>query len=711
MFKIKSIKELVVAKLKRGRYVYGLQGLITMLASYFVTLQFADATEALISALVGLFMFTEHKNFGFKRRIAQSLFIVGIQIIVLIVLSLFFSEHYFLALPFNLILFFSLNYYNYFDTPNTITLTSIQYFYLISVTTPIDLEHLPLRIYGILVGIGFTAIGLLLFWPNKTHKNIEKKLRIYLSYTRKILEMNIEEYNSISSNFKQLQNSRYSEIMEMLYSLKYGNIFSTTKGKILFKIAVNTQILNNSLHALKKSKTLSKNKELDEFLNISEKWKSQLTIIISLLEKTVVEDKHSLLLVEAEYKKLNKLTAEWVKLLEAKDVEKLGARISEIDYLTATVIDFTKKLILFRHKAEKAKSESFDFLYRFDNLKNNILGSLNLKQPSVRFALHISILISVSLFLVAHFDVFEGFWIPMTILLIMKPNNGATTKQTFNRIVGTVIGLVFSLLVISFLPRETIVPIIIFSTYMSVVMVKEEYGIAVIFITMIVILLMAFDYEFTSLFVVRLLFTTATAVIVLVSNTLILPNWSKNDIRNKMKETLKSDALVLRYTLDKALGKKVSKDEIRLNMINSYQGRKQIKELYTQMQSEPKSQQLDVNLGKQFLIAHERFSQNYGRFVYAILTKKTKVDLPFTLIKNSFAAAIKNIIQNLDKRNKIAKSNEEALSNLFAILVNEEVKGSLNNEQLLLVSDLKKTTKRLMELSKLSENKNLVFVS
>ena len=181
MFQIKNIKEITISKFKRGRYIYGIQGLITMLASYFVTLQFANPNEALISGLIGLFMFVEHKNFGFKRRIAQSLTFVGLQIIILIILSVFFSEHYFLALPFNLILFFSLNYYNYFDTPNTITLTSIQYFYLISVTTPIDLDQLPLRIYAILVGLVFTSIGLLIFWPTKTHKVLEQKLKIYLS--------------------------------------------------------------------------------------------------------------------------------------------------------------------------------------------------------------------------------------------------------------------------------------------------------------------------------------------------------------------------------------------------------------------------------------------------------------------------------------------------------------------------------------------------
>jgi uncharacterized membrane protein YgaE (UPF0421/DUF939 family) len=708
---ITNIIEAINNKLKRGKYVYGLQGLINILVPYFITLQFANSTEALISALVGLFMFIEHKNFGFKRRIAQSLTFVGLQIIILIVISVFFSEHYILALPFNLILFFSLNYYNYFDTPNSITLTSIQYFYLISITTPIDLDQLPIRIYAILIGLVFSAIGLLLFWPTKTHKILEKKLQVYLSNTRKILELNIEEYYRISSNFKIEQDARYSEMMDILYSLKYGNIFSTTKGKYLFKIAVNTHILNNSLHSLKKSKTLNKYKNEVEFFEVSEQWKKKLIDIIKLLEQTVIEDKHSLLLIENEYQNLNNLTSKWNEIIKTFNADNLAVEISEIEYLTKTLIGFSKSLILFKHKVENTNEGKFDFLYRFDNFKNNILKSLNLKQPSVRFALHLSILLSVSLFLVAYFDVFEGFWIPMTILLIMKPNNGGTKKQTINRIGGTIIGLLVSFIVIYYLPRGIIIPIIIFSAYMSVVMIKNEYGIAVIFITMIVVLLMAFDNDVTEVFSNRLLFTGATAVLVLITNSIILPNWSKNDIRNKLKETLKNDLTVIKNILEKADNKSINKDIVRHSMLNSYQGRKQIKELYTQMQSEPKSKQLNTEIGKQFLVAHERFSHNYGRFVYATLTKKTKVDLPYWLIKKSFVTALKNIIYNLEKGNERVKSNDDALSKLFAFLVNKEVNENLNDEQLILISDLKKTSKRLMELSRLSENKNLVFMN
>ena len=697
-------------KFGRGKYIFGLQGLITMLASYAITYQFADKTEALISALVGLFMFVEHKNFGFKRRIAQSLLIVGIQIIVLVILSVFFSKYFYLALPFNLILFFSLNYYNYFDTPNSITLTSIQYFYLISVTTPLNMPQLPNRIYAILVGLSIAAIGLLIFWPTKTHKNIEKSLQVYLKNTRRILELNIESYNSISSNFKDDQDNRFSEIMEILYSLKYGEIFSTTKGKILFKIAVNTQILNNSLHSLKKSKALSSHKSEREFYKTSEKWKLSLIETIKFLEKTVVEDKHSLLLIDTEYKNLNLITVELRNTLVEVDVDKFGSRISEIDYLINTLIDFSKKLILYNHKTDdKVKESKFDFLYRFDNFRNNIIGSLNLKQPSVRFALHISILLSISLFLVAYFEVFDGFWIPMTILLIMKPNNGGTKKQTLNRIGGTIIGLIISFIVITFLPKEFIIPIIILSVYMTVVMIKVEYGVAVVFITIIIILLMAFDYELTGIFVKRLLFTLITAILVLASTTIILPNWSKNDIKNKLIETLKTDLIVLDKTLERAEGKKVLKDNIRHNMINSYQGRKQIKELYTQMQSEPKSQRINTTLGKQFLIAHERFSQNYGRFVYATLTKKTIIDLPYWLIKKSFVSAIKNIINNIESNGTANSRNKDSLSKLFSFLVNFEKNEILDDEQYIVVSDLKKTTKRLIELSNISEEKSLVF--
>ncbi|MCK5781390.1 MAG: FUSC family protein [Flavobacteriales bacterium] len=712
MLNVKDISTNLKNKFKRGRYLYGLQGMINMLVPYFITLQFANETEALISALVGLFMFIEHKNFGFKRRIAQSLTIVGIQIIFLVTISVYFSSHFYLAIPFNFLLFFSLNYYNYIDSPNSISFVPIQYFYLISLTTPINIEELPLRIFAILTGLVFSAIGLLLFWPTKTHKTIEYKLQDYLKQTKQILEFDINKYGIISEKFKIKQNSRFAEIMNVLYGLKYGDIFSTTKGKYLFKIAINIQILNNSLHSLKKFRDLKIYKENDAFYRISEKWKNQLIRVISLLEKTVIEDKHSLLLIEKEYNLLNSLSKEVNVFLEQKQSENLRVKFNEIDYLVSTLIDFSKSLILFKHRVQKVETKKLDFLYRFDNFRHNILRSISIKQASVRFALHISILLTLSLLLVAYFDIFEGFWIPMTILMIMKPNHGGTKKQTIARLSGTLVGLIISFAIIELFPVYVVPSAIIFAIYMAVVMIKDEYGLAVVFITMGVVLLMSYDFKANDIFLTRLFLTIVTAIIVLISNSLILPNWSKNDIRHRMIDTLKSDLLVIKTTLEKADGISIYKDKIRLNMLNSYQGRMQIKELYTKMKSEPKSKQLNKTIGKQFLVAHERFSQNYNRFVYAILTKKTKVEqIPYSLISKNFASVIKNIIHNLDNNNIKGNLNDIDLTKLLTLMIDIEINDNLNDEQLILVQDLNKTTKRLLELNHLSMNKDLVFVS
>jgi len=696
----------ITYKINRGRYIYGLQGTINMLVPFFITLQFANKTEAVISALVGLFMFIEHKDFGFKRRIAQSLVLVGIQIIGVIIIAVFFSNHHYLAILFNLILFFSLNYYNYFNTPNTLTFVSIQYFYLFALTTPIEVSSLPVRIGAVLVALLFSAIGMLVFWPTKTHRIIESKLKIYLGQTRQILEKDILQYTSISIRFKQDQQVRFLEIMNIIYSLKYGNVFSTTKGKYLFKFAVNTQILNNSLHSLKKSSSLLKSKNNDVFNRESELWKEELIEIVKLLEKTVIEDKHALLLIEDSYKNLNIITKKIALLLENEGFEDLKLKFTEIDYLVGTLIKFSKSLILFRHKTEYVESSRVSLLYSFDNFKNNILKSLTLKQASVRFALHTSVLLTVSLFLIFHFHISEGFWIPMTILLIIKPSQGGTIQHTIKRVSGTIIGLVISFLIINFLPLETIPYAIIISIFFTAAMIKEEYGIAVVFITIGVVLLVYDDFDTSNIFFTRFLYTVVTSIIVVISGFFLLPNWSSNNIKSQLIETLQSDIVALKHILSKAEGNDVNEDKIRLSILNAYQGRKQTVELYLKMKSEPKSKQLNSDIGKQFLVAHERFSENYSRFVYEILTKKTKVDLPYSKIKEVFVTALKNNISNLENSNKSVKSDQEALSNIFTFLVDKSTNDNLNDEQRLVIFDLKKMTKRLMELSSLSENKN-----
>ncbi|MEN8137600.1 MAG: FUSC family protein [Bacteroidota bacterium] len=700
------------SKFRKGRYLHGIEGTLGMLASFFTTLQFANTNEALISALTALFLFIEHRGFSFKRRIAQSLGIVGIQIIVLVIIAVFFNEYYILAIPFNFILFFSLNYYNYFETPNAIALLPIQFLYLISLTTPVAIEDVVYRILAILVGIIFTAIGLLLLWPTKTHKTIEKSISSYLGYTRQILESNITDYKESSSFFKEEQNQRFAAIMDSLYGLKYGNVFSTTKGKFLFKLAINTQILNDSLHKLKKSPDLDLYKNNDGvFCDLTERWRIKFIELIKLLEDAVLEDKHSLLYLEekySEFDELTKLITDWAK--ENKS-DKLRLRFNEIYYLTNTLLDFSKRLVLYRHKSEAISENKFDVLFRFDNLKHNLLKSLSFKQPSVRFAFHISLMLTVSLFLVAYFDIFEGFWVPMTILLILKPNHGGTKKQTLKRIGGTIVGLIISFILINYTPSDINVPAIIFAVFMSVSLIKVEYGLAVVFITMAVVLFMVFDYDSNEIFVTRLTLTIGTAAIVFISNYFVLPNWSKFEIRDKMIEALNNDLTALRSILDKADSMSINKDEVRLSLLNSYQSRRQINELYTIMKAEPKSQRLNATVGKQFLVAHERFGQNYSRFIYTVLTKKANLKLPYNYIKSTYVSSIKNIISNLTTRNNRSEKTHDSLHKLYAFFIDFELTQSLSDEQKLMVDDLKKTTKRLMELNNLSENEALIFVS
>lgn len=701
-----------ILNFRKGDYLLGLQGVISIMGAYFVALYFLGThEEALMAASVSVFMFMEHKRFGFRRRIAQSLAIVGFQIILLVIVSVFFSQHIFLAIPFHFILFFSLNYYNYFDSPNAVTLVSIQFFYLLSLTAPIEYEFLPYRILSIIIGIAVAGFGLLVLWPTKTHKIIEGKLSSYLRITRQILECETEEYIQKSDVIKVDREKLFAEIMDLLYGLKYGDVFSTTKGKFLFKIAVNIQILNSSLHGLIKSGDYELSHSVDsKYPGLTDEWRLGFIELIKLFEKAVKEDKHALLELEDKFRAFIEMTNKIIGWSEENDVDKLRVRLSEIKYQVITLIDFAKRLILFNHESEYKSEDKLDFLFRFDNFRNNIVKSLSFSQPSVRFAFHMSLLLTLSLVLIGYFDVFEGFWVPMTILLILKPNHGGTQTLAVKRIAGTVLGLILSLGIIVYAPQEVIAPIVILAVFISISVIKTEYSFAVIFITMSAVLLMAIDFDATDVFLSRLITTSSAGAVVLLSNYFLLPNWSKFEIKNKMVAVLKNDLNALNMIIDKANRKPVSKNDIRLSMLNSYQGRKQIKELYTVMRSEPKSKQLNSSMGTQFLVAHERFSLNYSRFIYAVLTKKAGVKLPFNFVKEAFNQAIENIIGHIEGDSNISDDARESIYKLHAFLIDFEMNDSLNRENQSYISDLRRTTKRLIELRNLAEKKDLVFI-
>ena len=76
---------------------------------------------------------------------------------------------------------------------------------------------------------------------------------------------------------------------------------------------------------------------------------------------------------------------------------------------------------------------------RFDSIAE-IRNNLSLRSSSFRHALRLGVATAIAAVVASGIHMVRGYWIPMTVVIVLKPNFGGTLQRAVQRITGTVLG-------------------------------------------------------------------------------------------------------------------------------------------------------------------------------------------------------------------------------------------------------------------------------
>ncbi len=160
-----------------------------------------------------------------------------------------------------------------------------------------------------------------------------------------------------------------------------------------------------------------------------------------------------------------------------------------------------------------------------------LAASLNLSRrvdPAlVRHTLRMMVLVAIGVIVFKVLHIPHGYWLPFSMIVVLQPDFGSTRKRAAERMLGTLAGgiLASSLLwlhpPVGYLVAAVAVTIALFSCY-----VKRSYGIAVIFITLNVVLLLEAHQPVTlAITLERLGCTLAGGSLALAAAWIFWPVW------------------------------------------------------------------------------------------------------------------------------------------------------------------------------------------
>ncbi|HSQ87680.1 FUSC family protein, partial [Romboutsia sp.] len=198
-------------------------------------------------------------------------------------------------------------------------------------------------------------------------------------------------------------------------------------------------------------------------------------------------------------------------------------------------------------------------------IKENMYGlKNNFKMNSLRFNLAIkaSILISLCVFIVNYFHIYQGQWAIYAIVVVLFPNSEFNKQRAKDRIIGTIIGAILFNIINLFLNDNIILMIflLLISAYSSTFIVR--YDIRCIFITFNAILGLQIMYPTnTSVFMLteyRVLFSLIGIIITAIIMDVFFPYKLKDDIKNTILEYI---------DLNKSILNELEKDNIDKNKL------------------------------------------------------------------------------------------------------------------------------------------------
>ncbi len=130
---------------------------------------------------------------------------------------------------------------------------------------------------------------------------------------------------------------------------------------------------------------------------------------------------------------------------------------------------------------------------RFSGLLVTLRANLNLQSSAMRHAIRLAAMVALGNGLEGAFYWHRSYWLPMTIVLVLKPEFTTTFSRGLLRIGGTIVGLFLATALFRFLPDSATVQIVlIFVFALSLRWVgPANYGIFAVAISALVVLLIA----------------------------------------------------------------------------------------------------------------------------------------------------------------------------------------------------------------------------
>lgn len=436
--------------------------------------------------------------------------------------------------------------------------------YILLLYAPVSIEQMPKRILALV----FSAVVILFLYFVFTRYNFKKITDKKLNET---IQLITTQLNLIKED-KPIEDEN-KDVNILLKNLELDLYDSIEKSNKIKKDIYNKQIIVILL------------KKINTGLNYIESNSYSEDLFRNL--NYVLEDISSYILGDIN---LSELKNNFCKYDESTNIKNMDESIDKYNYYSLRIA--IKEL--YNCLDNKQRIESIEKKTKIRKILKNDINRLtnNFSMESLRFNLAIkaSILISIAVFVVDYFNIYEGKWVVYTLAVVLLPYAEDSTKKSIDRVIGTILGAIMLGIIYKLINGNQILMIFIFMISLYLNISIKKYNIRCIFITMTAITAVKLIYPNTTIFmllkyrVILILFASMSTVII---TNLVFPYKINNDMKSTINSYINFNKEIFNFISLEGIGeieieKVIIKNNyywMRLNFINNKLKEENIEEI------------------------------------------------------------------------------------------------------------------------------------
>lgn len=266
--------------------------------------------------------------------------------------------------------------------------------------------------------------------------------------------------------------------------------------------------------------------------------------------------------------------------------------------------------------------------YKIKKLKNH----LNLDSAIFRHALRLSIVMIIGFgikFILPYND--HGYWILLTILVIMKPGFSVTKKRNYQRLLGTVFGGMIVILVVYFIDSVIVkFSIMLILMIFAYTYLRHKYVIGTLFLTAYILISFSFLTSYNTFEIIgeRLTDTFIGGVLAFVSSYIIFPSWESKNINQTIQKALIANYEFLYHIFYYVIRREFNATGYKLARKNVYVNMAAVTSVFQRVISEPKKTQINAKELNRFTIFNHSFI-SYSTGILELLQRKKSLAVRF----------------------------------------------------------------------------------